>query len=223
MLPLTERTPKVLLPVRGRPFLAHLFDRLLASKASSVVLLVGHQSTAVADALATAPLAPYRELLPIVLSHDQPGWRGTASALVSALPHLEKTFVVTYGDSYLPIDYASPAHKLRAHSGLADGCMTVFENRDELEPSNAAVHGDWVVRYNKRPAPSDKLRYVDYGAIALEREVITMLPRRAHLGLEVVQQDLAARSRLLALAVPEPFHEIGSPAGLARLERALDR
>ena len=59
MLPLTAQTPKVLLPVRGRPFLAHLFDRLVASDASSVLLLVGHHGALIADALGRAPLARY--------------------------------------------------------------------------------------------------------------------------------------------------------------------
>ncbi|MDX1535111.1 MAG: sugar phosphate nucleotidyltransferase, partial [Thermoplasmata archaeon] len=40
MRPLTARRPKPLLPVAGKPFLAHLFDRLLGAGISrSVVLL----------------------------------------------------------------------------------------------------------------------------------------------------------------------------------------
>ena len=39
---------------------------------------------------------------------------GTAGALRAALDSLAPTFLVTYGDSYLPFDYAEPApHRSR--------------------------------------------------------------------------------------------------------------
>lgn len=220
MLPLTESVPKILLPVRGRPFLAHLLDRLCEGAATSILLLLGHHGDVVEAALDDAALRVHRDRIPIRCSYDLPGRLGTANALVAALPALEDTFVVTYGDSYLSLDYSAPAAHLR-NEPAAEGCMAVFENDGALEPSNASVRGGWVTRYSKGATAEAPLRYIDYGAIALRRSVIEGLPRREVLGLDVVQEDLARRGRLLAYEVTEPFHEIGSLEGLERLERAL--
>ena len=60
------------------------------------------------------------------------------------------TFLVTYGDTYLPFDYAAPLRDLRAHPE-ALGTMAVFRNDDRCDRSNTAVAGELVVRYEKRP------------------------------------------------------------------------
>ena len=64
--------------------------------------------------------------------------------------------------------------------------------------------------------------FIDYGAIALRREVVASLPEGEALGLDAVQTDLARRGRLRALVAHERFFEIGSEAGLAELSRRLE-
>jgi len=126
---------------------------------------------------------------------------------------------VTYGDSYLPFDYAAPLVDLEAHPE-ALGTMSVFHNEDRWDSSNCEIDGDCVVRYEKRPVGSprdDKLSFIDYGALALRREVVAALPE-GPADLAVVQRDLARTGKLRALQVAERFHEIGSEAGLRDLE-----
>lgn len=222
MLPRTERIPKILLPVAGRPFAVWLLARLAACGFERVVLCIGHLGAEVRRALGDGSAIGMR------LTYVEDGERllGTAGALRKALPLLDETFLVTYGDSYLPFDYQAPLADLRAHPE-ALGTMSVFENDDRLDRSNTEVRGDIVVRYEKRPrdAPRDPaLDHIDYGATALRREVIAALAVRdggePH-DLSAVQRDLAREGRLRAFPAAERFFEIGSPEGIADLEAAL--
>ncbi|WP_437300782.1 nucleotidyltransferase family protein [Sorangium sp. So ce426] len=218
MRPRTERTPKFLLPVAGRPFGAWLLERLAAAGFGEVVLCVGHLGDAVRRAMGDRFAG-----LPLHYADDGPDLLGTAGALRRALPRLAPVFLMTYGDSYLPFDYLAPLRDLRTHPG-ALGTMAVYRNEGRFEASNAAVSGDLVVRYEKRRAgapPDPALDHIDYGATALRREVVEALPADAPLGFEVVQRDLAARGLLRAFAVAARFHEIGSEQGLRDLEAAL--
>ena len=219
MLPLTERVPKLLLPVAGRPFAAWLLERLAACGVDEVVLCLGHLADAVVAALPTLTPPGLR-----VRVSDEGGRRlGTAGALRLALPLLEPSFVVTYGDSYLPFDYLEPLRRLDALEG-ALGVLAVYRNEGRIEPSNTAVHGAWVARYEKRPearAGDPPLDCIDYGAMSLRRAVVEALEAGAVWGLDAVQRDLASAGRLGALEVAERFFEVGSPEGLLELEGRL--
>lgn len=223
MLPLTERVPKILLPITGAsgsatPFLHLLLERLETCGFDEVVLCLGHLAEAVTDELARRP-----PRLRVVCSHDGPSALGTLGALRQALPLLASELLVTYGDSYLPFDYAAPLAALRA-SPEAHGCMAVYRNADAIEPSNCAVSEGRVVRYDKACATgSPTLDCIDYGAIALRREILREAPSLAseRASLEGLQAALAAQGTLLAYEARDRFFQIGSPEGLRELERHL--
>lgn len=219
MQPRTAGVPKFLLPVAGRPFAAWLLDRLAASGYAKVLLCIGHLGAAiraeVGDGSAFGLAVSYADEGDLRL--------GTGGALRHALGELEPTFLVTYGDSYLPFDYGAPLADLRAHAD-ALATMAVYENADRFDLSNAAVSGAIVTRYDKRSpgAPRDpELGFIDYGAIAMRREVIAELPDGEPVGLDTIQARLARTGRLRACVARERFFEIGSEGGLADLEAAL--
>lgn len=221
MLPRTESVPKFLLDVAGRPFGARLLERLARCGYGEAVLCIGHLGgairSAIGDGAALGIAVRYADEGEVLL--------GTAGALRRALGLLEPAFLVTYGDSYLPFDYAGPLDDLLGHPE-ALGTMAVFENRDALDASNAAVEGELVVRYRKRrrgDPPEPGLSFIDYGATALRREVVEALPEGARVGLDELQRDLAAAKKLRAYVARERFFEIGSEEGLADLERAIGR
>ena len=97
--------------------------------------------------------------------------------------------------------------------------MSVFRNQDRHDRSNTRVEGDRVVRYAKDDR-HHSYDCIDYGAIALRREVIASLPLGKS-DLADVQTQLAAAGNLRAYVTQERFYEIGSPTGLAELDRLL--
>lgn len=214
MRPLTTAVPKVLLPVAGRPFLDHLLGRLAACGFDEVVLSVGHLGAAVRAHVEHAG-APLR----IVFSDEGDHLRGTLGALRLALPLLDERFVVTYGDSYLPFDYGAPLRLLAGHDD-ADGVMAVFRNEGRWDASNVETDGAFVLRYEKG-VRDPRLDHIDYGAMALRRELVAALPDGFRGGLEPLTARLASEGRLRALVATERFFEIGSPEGLAALRAHL--
>jgi N-acetyl-alpha-D-muramate 1-phosphate uridylyltransferase len=218
MRPRTERLPKSMLEVAGRPFIDWQLERLAASGVRDVVLCIAHLGELIRAHVGDGA----QHGLQIRYAEEEPGrLLGTAGALRAALRLLAPRFLVTYGDSYLRFDYAAPLRLLADHADC-DGVMAVYRNAGQLEASNLATDGAWVLRYQKDAAGSE-LDHIDYGATALRREVIGALPAGMPLGLDRVQADLSARRRLRALVVHEKYFEIGSPAGWADLDRHLRR
>lgn len=216
MRPHTEQVPKSMLEVAGRPFIDWQLELLARSGIREVVLCIAHLGGAIRAHVGDGA----RHGLTVRYATEEPGQLlGTAGALRAAVGLLAPRFLVTYGDSYLRFDYAEPLRLLERHADC-DGVMAIYRNAGRLEPSNVVTDGAWVLRYEKQPT-GPGLDHIDYGATALRREVVEVLPPGVPLGLDQVQAALAARGRLRALVVHERFFEIGSPAGRADLEHHL--
>jgi NDP-sugar pyrophosphorylase family protein len=225
MRPQTLTVPKAMLPVAGRPFVDWQLERLVSQGFTSVVMCIAHLGEQIRAHVEDGSRYGVR----VVWSEEGPTLLGTAGALRAALPHLEESFLVTYGDSYLPFDYAEPVRVLRAHDDC-DGVMAIFKNRGQWDVSNVmtaergAETGQWVERYEKGAGKSDPaFDHIDYGATALRRAVVEAIPEGMAFGFDAVQRDLAARKRLRGCLARERFFEIGSPEGLAELDRHLQK
>lgn len=216
MRPRTLTVPKAMLEVAGRPFVEHQLERLAACGVREVVMCVAHLGEQI-----EAHVGDGRRFgVEVAWSYEPAGHLlGTAGAIRAALDRLAPSFLVTYGDSYLPFDYAEPLRVLDAHADC-DGVMAVFHNAGRWDESNVITDGTWVTRYEKHTGDR-AFDHIDYGATALRRDVIAALPAATPVGLDTIQRDLAARKRLRACIARERFFEIGSPEGLDALDRHL--
>jgi NDP-sugar pyrophosphorylase family protein len=217
MRPRTLTIAKAMLDVAGRPFIDWQLEKLRACGFNDVVLCVAHLGEQIEAHVGAGERFGVR----VRYSNEGPTLLGTAGALRVALPMLDPTFLVTYGDSYLPFDYGEPLRVLRAHDDC-DGVMSVFLNGGRWDSSNVVVDptGTRVARYEKgKNDPA--FDHIDYGAIALRRTVIEPLPAGERHGLEAIQEALARTGRMRAVVAKERFYEIGSPEGLLALDTRL--
>jgi len=217
MRPRTLTVPKAMLEVAGRPFVDWQLERLAACGFRDVVMCVAYLAEQIEAHVGDGS----RHGVRVRWAHEGEKLLGTAGAIRAAHDQhaLEPTFLVTYGDSYLPFDYAEPLRILEAHDDC-DGVMSAYKNQGAWDASNTQTDGVWILRYEKG-VKDPALDHIDYGATALRRAVIEALPLGVPHGLDAIQHDLAARKRLRACVARERFFEIGSPEGLADLDSHL--
>ena len=104
MRPLTDHTPKPLLPVGGKPLIAWHLERLAAAGFTEVVVNHAHHGKQIEDALADGS----RFGLSIAYSAEPPGALETAGGIVKALPLLgDAPFLVINGDIFCDWDVAA--------------------------------------------------------------------------------------------------------------------
>jgi NDP-sugar pyrophosphorylase family protein len=212
--PVTEKIPKALIEIDGEPFLAHQL-RLLAGKGiRRATLCLGYLGEMVREYAGDGS----RFGIELTYSFDGPELRGTGGAIVQALPLLGEEFLVVYGDSYLPCDYAAVAEAFLG-SGKA-ALMTVFDNRDQWDASNVEFAEGRILAYSKK-LRTPGMRHIDYGLGAFRAEAFDRLPRSGVCDLADVYGELLARGELAGFEVSQRFYEIGSFAGIEELSRYL--
>ena len=213
--PLTDRVPKILLEVAGRPFAEHQVELLRAQGIRHVVFCVGHLGEQVEQTLGDGRRWGMR----FQYVFDGPRLAGTGGAVRRALPLLGPSFFVMYGDAYLPCDFGA-VERAFVRSG-APGLMVVFPNDDRWDRSNVQLEQGRIVRYDKA-ARDGPMRHIDYGLSVLTPEAFApWLDETSPLDLEAVYQRLVARGELAAYEVGQRFYEIGSHEGLEETRALL--
>jgi NDP-sugar pyrophosphorylase family protein len=222
MRPLTEVIPKALIPVLGEPFVDHQLRWLAAHGVTEVVLSVGYLGEMIEAHVGSGS----RFGIDVRYVHEGSVLRGTAGALRLAydLGVLSDHVLITYGDSYLPVDFAAVGAAFRAAG--RPGLMSVFRNDGRWDQSNVVFDAEagLVTLYDKQRVlrPVEDFSYIDYGLSALSREVIEReVSPNVKADLADVFQRLSLRGELTGFEVTQRFYEIGSPQGLEDLERHL--
>jgi NDP-sugar pyrophosphorylase family protein len=214
--PLTDKIPKVLVPVAGKPFLAHQLELLRRQGITRVVLCLGHLGEMVREEFGDGSAHGVR----LDYSFDGPVLLGTGGALKQALPWLGDRFFVLYGDSYLPVEFAPVAEAFERSGKL--GLMTVYRNEGRYDTSNV-VFGDGEIKVYDKTSRLPEMRHIDYGLSLFRAEALDEYPAGVKFDLAELMQRLVARRQLAGFEVLERFYEIGSPGGLTELERLLAR
>jgi NDP-sugar pyrophosphorylase family protein len=212
--PLTETIPKALVPVGDEPFIAHQLRLLRANGIEKAVLCVGYLGEMVRDYVGNGE----RFGISVEYSFDGPTLRGTAGALRQALPLLGEAFMVVYGDSYLPCDYAA-IQQFFVGSGKA-GLMTVFRNEGRWDASNVEFTDGRIIVYDKKNRTA-RMRFIDYGLGFFQRRAFADIGPEEVYDLAQLYQELLQRGELAGYEVSQRFYEIGSPAGIGELTAYL--
>ena len=171
LLPLTERTPKPMLPFCGAPFLAGLARRLGASGVERIGLVVGAE-TAPFEPLVTL-LAPYGLDVFIV---PEPTPLDTAGGVRAATEALDEPVLVLNGDVLSDLDVTA----LCAHHERSGAAATIALTRvpDTSTFGVCVLDGDRITAFVEKPAPGTLPGHdtVNAGAYVLAAGTLARFP-----------------------------------------------
>jgi mannose-1-phosphate guanylyltransferase len=207
--PLTRTGPKPMVLVAGVPYLEHQVRLLQKQSIEDIVMLTGYLGEQIENYFGDGgrwgmSIKYSRELQPL----------GTAGALRQAETLLAQTFVLIYGDSYLPVRYADCHDRLLDTGALCSVAAYDNESGDTMVKSNIDLDSSgYVTVYEK---DSDRhLRYVEAGVLAMRKECIGLIPPAGAVSLEKeIFPQLIANKQLVAWLTRQRFYDIGTPERL---------
>jgi dTDP-glucose pyrophosphorylase len=201
--PLTERWPKPVLPIDGRPIVVTLVHELAAAGCGSIVVVTGHLREQVEVLL--RPL-PY----PIRFVH-QPERLGSADAVSRA--EASPPYLVSAADTRFA---EGDLGRFAAAAARADGAIAVRRQQGRPEHTRIEVEGGWVVRVK---APNTTGSWTGaplwYVGPAVERHLRPLPGKPPHELSDVLQRAIDAGANVSAIPIGHT-RDLTSPDDLVR-------
>lgn len=197
--PLTEHTPKPMLPVAGRPILDHIIDRAVSEGFQRFVLAVRYLGEVIEDHLGDGSS---RGIEVTYLREEQP--LGTAGGL-SLLPAPTAPVVVTNGDVLTAIRYGEMLAFHEQHGAAATMAVRTHEWRHPF--GIVRTDGVDVVGLDEKPVEWSQ---VNAGVYVLEPTTLELLEPGRPCDMPVLFDRIRERGgRTIAYPVHEPWLDIG--------------
>jgi NDP-sugar pyrophosphorylase family protein len=203
--------PKVLAPVRGRPYLCYLLDQLAGAGLRKVVLLTGYMAEAVEATLGQ----DYRGMKLVYSPEPEP--LGTGGALRLALPLIaSQQALVLNGDSYCDVELSDfwLVH-IRQRAAVS---LVLAEVADTTRFGKVHVADQRIERFEEKQSASGA-GWINAGVYLLGREQIAEISPRRAVSLErEMFPAWAARGCLHGFRSAGRFLDIGTPESYTEAE-----
>ena len=203
--PLTQRLPKPLAPVGGRPVVGRLLDQLARLDLDAVGLNLHHGAELIERVVGAGP---------VYLRED---WlRGTAGAMAGAAAFLGDEFLVASADGVHEIALAELVARHRASGAVA----TITVKRIERPETCAIVDLDSagrVVRFVEKPASGELFTdLASIGVYCFTSDALGFIPgdRPFDIAGELIPALLLAGAPVAAYATGAWWSDIGDPREL---------
>ena len=216
--PITEKIPKPLVEVAGRPYLEWQFDYLKKFGFKNILLLTGHLGDQVEKHFGNG----HSLGLEISYSHEKSPL-GTGGALLNAANKLKDQFILLNGDSFLPLDFGAFLKEFSQKKWKA--LISLYDNSTPTDvPENIKIDNDGkITAYEKGAGTSKGFSFVDSGVYALDISVFADETLRVC----SLEADLLNKFRAQGLVggfvSPERFYDIGTPERKKLFEETCGR
>lgn len=218
--PLTETVPKCMVPVAGKPILAHAVERLRASRVRDITMNLHYLPQVIMDYFKDG------SAWGIAIQYSmEPELLGTAGAVGKVREYFTSPFFVWYGDNLSTCRLGRFYAFHRSRRGIAT--VALYQRHDPTSSGIAQMTGaDRIVRFVEKPTPDQVFsHWVNAGIYVLEPGVLRYIPsdRPSDFGRDVFPALLAAGEAVYGyrMGVDEGLWWIDTPEDLERVRRVL--
>lgn len=235
--PLTGTLPKALIPVRGRPLLAYVMDRLVAAGVTRIIINVCHH----ADQVGTFLERHAPPDVEIALSPEPDGPYETGGGLLAAAPLFREanTFLLHNVDvlSTIPLEGLLAAHRAArersaerlvasvAVQARESSRQVLFDNRGLMGWEVRGTDGAVLAAERVREAVGPVRRWAFSGIHAIEPAIFGLAERTGRFSIITWYLDLAQRGYTIQPVDMSAYDwiDVGTPERLAQGEARLPR
>ena len=176
--PLTDETPKPLLPIKGKPIVQHLIDNFKKYGVNKIILSIGYKSEQITEYFGDGSRFGVKMAYSI---EKEPS--GTGGAVKLAAQGLTSPFFLAWGDNLADFDY----HALyKAYLRDAPQVTMALTPREDVENFGVAkLEDNKIVTFIEKPkreeAPSN---LINAGAFVIDPECLKIIPERKGSSME---------------------------------------
>ncbi len=201
--PLTDTTPKPMLPMNGKPFLEYLIEMLKENGIQEIVLLVGYLPQKIQEYFGDGS----KSGLQIKYSVGDVSFE-TGKRLKDAESLVDQNFLLLYCDNYWPLDLKKLLAYHNAHDVQAT--VTLYTNKDNFSKSNMRLDDQGYVTLYDKTRQEKALSGVEIGFYILNRGIFGLMPETNFSFEKEVLPQLIAGRQLAGYPTDHRYYSVGS-------------
>jgi len=206
-------------PILGTPLLQHLIEQCVACGIHNIQLLVSYKKEAIEAYFGDG--RKYGATIKYIVEEIP---RGTAGALIDALPHLDDQFLVIYGDTYFDIDLTS----FWGFHNNNGGDVSIFLHPNDHPHDSDLVEVDQFSKVKKiHPYPHDlqwRKNLVNAAVYIFNKnafEGINSTSSKLDIAKELFPIMLESKKNLFGYISTEYIKDMGTPKRLSKVEEDI--
>ena len=206
---LTQTCPKILINIEKKPFLYHLLKILKKNKIKNIYLLTQYKSVKIEKYVKNIKYFNF------FILKDGKKKLGTGGSIKKNLKKLPDYFFLTYGDSYLNINYSILRKKLISAN---KSIISIYKNNSKKLQNNVLFKKRKIIKYDKKK----NFNYIDYGLFLFKREDLENIKiKKENFDLAEYLSTLIKKNKFTYIVSKKKFHECGSFDGIERIKKIL--
>jgi len=209
MRPLTEGTPKPMLPIHGQPILRHIVEQLEAQGITTVYLAVNYRAEQISDYFGDGQefglsVTYLRESTPL----------GTAGSLRLLPLTAHMPLIVMNGDVLARVDYVQLLRDHRTSGAHATVCT--WDYSVTIPYGEVLSDGDRVIAMREKPTLHTE---ISAGIYVVGREFIALVPEERVDMPDLITQGLSRGLTVRRHRLTEMWIDIGEPREYERAQQ----
>ena len=207
LLPKTEKTPKPMLLLGGKPILEHIINRAKAAGIVKFVLAIHHLGEVIEEYFGDG------RFLGVNISYiKEKSPLGTAGALGLINPKPTKPIIVVNGDVITDISFGDILEFHSQNNAMATMAVQVYESENPF--GVVQTKGISITGYEEKPIIRS---LVNAGVYVLNPSALDFMEKGAECSMPALFEILGAESlKTIAFPLHENWLDLGSPSDLAK-------
>lgn len=213
--PFTDKNPKPMVPVLGKPFLEHLVLLLKDNGIKEIVILTGYLGEKIKDYFGDGSKFGVKIKYSYTPFQNEKGQENESGLRIKNAENLlDKKFILMYCDNYWPLQLEK-LEKFYEMKG-ADVSLVAFSNKDNSTKNNILVdENGYIVKYDKS-RKEEKLNGVEIGFFIINKKVLDLLPNKNCQFERDILPQLVSKKQVSGYLTDNKYYSIGD------LERVKD-
>ena len=208
---ISKNNPKCMISFNGKPFINHQIKLLKKMGFKKIFFCLGYKSNIITKYLSSLNFNGIK----IEYSIEKKPL-GTGGTVVNSLNKLDKTFFLTYGDSYLKIDYKKILKKFQTYK---KSCLMTVVHKKKVADHKPNI----VIKKNaiKSYGYSINSNYIDYGALIFKKKIFKEIKIKKF-DLANIIADQIEKNDIISYKINKKFLQIGSIKGIREFKKSIN-
>ena len=200
--PITDKIPKPMVEINGKPFIDYLLNYLSSEGIKNVIILSGHKGEIIEDHVGDGSKYGVNVIFSRLNSEAQ-----TSERIFNCLDKLDDEFLLMYCDNFLPLNLNELANNFFNHRKSAQ--ITVYSNKYSMTKNNVLFKKNKLIKYDKSRTSVD-LNGVNVGFMILKKSLINLLKNKSQDFETIIFPELIKNNQINCFLTEHKYYSIGN-------------